>query len=535
MEKRRLQFRLSIPTKIFLGFALIMGAFSFVLIYNSVRLARLYEEVRVINRGLLPLRLTLSEIEGDLRSYSLLLSEPDPVVLRRAIQASQTLFPFPRRINERLTSSAQTIDVLMARNLQALSEEGRFERLPSILEELDNRSEELIRQSESLIRALEDGENDVADEVRRQISDNLVQMQGTLASIARLTGRVVVDAVNWATQQERRNLVTVAVSTLGAMVIALLVMFWSARTLRPLTRLTEGVRKLTEGSYETVDVRARNEIGELAQEFNAMVGALKERDRKLREGGLALERAYEAAVQAERLAAIGRLTSQITHEIRNPLSSLGLNIELLEDELRKPQADFTEASSICRAITGEIDRLTSITDEYLRFARLPMPQKEPTDLNQLLDELVKFHRHELNRANVQVQLDLRDDLPVIHADSGQLRQAILNLVRNAQEAMPDGGLISLTTRREGTHLAITVSDEGNGIEPEAVNRVFDPFFSTKPHGTGLGLALTRQIAVQHDGGIVCHNRESGGTVFTLTLPIPKETNGSPVDCDSEEG
>ena len=222
------------------------------------------------------------------------------------------------------------------------------------------------------------------------------------------------------------------------MLVALFVMFWSARTLRPLTRLTEGVKKLRGGAFETVDITARNEIGVLAGEFNQMVGALLERDRRL-------EHAYKTAIEAERLAAIGRLTSQITHEIRNPLSSIALNIELLEEEIQSTDREPTEAISAMRAITREIDQLTNITEEYLRFARLPRPKTQPEDLNYLVKELMEFHRRELDRSGVEIELKLARELPKVIVDGGQLRQAILNLIRNAQEAMPSGGRIEVMT------------------------------------------------------------------------------------------
>jgi signal transduction histidine kinase len=516
LDNRNPSPRLSIPTKIFLSFSFVLILFSSVLVYNFVRLGRLYEEVTVINRGLVPLRLTLSEIEGDLRSFSVLLSEPDAVVLRSAMTASQALFPFPRRVEERLLTCMAAIEELVAQELAPRQEEV-LERLQMIVEVLLERNAQLREQSARLERALQDEEMEGVESIRGEIATNLRQMQSRIGTLSRLAGRVVADALDWASSQQRRNVLTVAVTTAGAMVVALFVMLWVSRTLRPLTRLTEGVKKLRAGSFETVDVRARNEIGVLADEFNEMVRALQERDRRL-------EHAYSTAVEAERLAAIGRLTIQITHEIRNPLSSIGLNIELLEEEIQADEGNNEEALNAIRAITRQIDQLTGITEEYLRMVRVPTPKTQPEDLNELVRRLVDFHDGELSRAGLEIDLDLDTDLPSVQIDEAQLSQTILNLIRNAKEAMPEGGVIKLLTRFDDNHVELVIEDEGSGIEPEARDRIFDPFFTTKAQGTGLGLPFSRQIVDQHGGSLECSSAGERGTRFTVRLPNPNNVS-----------
>jgi signal transduction histidine kinase len=511
-RRRERRFRLSIPTKIFLGFALVLVLFSSVLVYNFATLGRLYEEVTVINRGLVPLRLTLSELEGDLRSYSLLLATRDPIAMRSAVLASRVLFPVSRRVDLHLNRCRESIRSLEARTL-AIGERGAFERLREVLQTLEGHAASLAEQSVALERALEAEDFDEMTEVREAMLDRLALMQAETASLARQTDLVVVSALEWASERQRRSVLTTAIGTALALIVALLAMVWSARTLRPLTRLTEGVKTLRGGAYETVEVRAKNEIGDLAGEFNEMVRALEERDRRL-------ERAHRVAIEAERLAAIGRLTSQITHEIRNPLSSMALNIELLEEEVQG-EPDPKEAVVLTRAITDEIDRLTSITEDYLRFARLPAPQLSEGDLNEMVKGLLAFHGQELQQAGIEVEADLQEGLPPAAIDEGQLRQALLNLVRNAREAMPHGGRLQLRTRVRGDEIEVLVRDWGGGVNSDALPHIFDPFFTTKSQGTGLGLPLTRQIIRQHGGEIVCRNHPSGGTEFRITLPVSR--------------
>ena len=509
--ERRIRF--SLPTKIFLGFFVVLALFASVLIYNFDRLNRLYEEVTLINRGLVPLRLTLSEMQGDLRSYAVLLAERDPVVLRDALGATHMLSPFPRRIRDRLSTCLSSIEQLEAQELTNRQGE-LFAMLRRTVEDLGRRNQGLATQSDRLMRVIETDDTRELDLVRRELADSLVQMQAETALLNRQTGAIVSNALDWAASQQRRNILTVAISAAVAMGIALLIMLWSARTLRPLTQLTVGVKSLRGGAYQTVDVESRNELGVLAAEFNQMVGALKERD-------VALERAHQTAIESERLATIGRMTSQITHEIRNPLSSIALNIELLQEELQTEHPSSSEAVSTARNITREIDQLTDITEEYLQFARLPAPNKSLEDLNEMIRQLLQFHSHELTQAGVDVVLELDEDLPTVEVDEGQLRQAVLNLVRNAREAMTGGGELRVGTRLCDDNVLVTIHDEGVGIPPDVRERVFDPFFTTKSQGTGLGLPSTRQIITQHGGEIRVWSTKGEGTTFTVSLPSGK--------------
>jgi len=239
----------------------------------------------------------------------------------------------------------------------------------------------------------------------------------------------------------------------------------------------------------------------------------------------------ERLIQTERLAAIGRMAAHVTHEVRNPLSSIGLNVDLLEDEIDDAGE---EARVLLRAIRTEIDRLTGVTEEYLRLARLPAPTQEPEDAGALLRELASFVEPELREAGHDLRVDVgsvddagRDpaDSPRlrVHVDEGQLRQALLNLIRNAKEAMPAPGCIELRAARGDVDdgrpgVRIDVADEGTGISPEARERLFEPFFTTKAVGTGLGLSLTQQIVAAHGGRIACAPRPGGGTVFSVWLP-----------------
>jgi signal transduction histidine kinase len=285
---------------------------------------------------------------------------------------------------------------------------------------------------------------------------------------------------------------------LGALGAALSV--W--RTLRPLRELRVRARQLAGGDYgQRIGLRTRDEIGDLAREFDSMAQALEEREHRL--------------IRSERLATVGRIAAQITHEIRNPLASIGLNAELIADELGATQ---NEARRQLAAISAEVDRLSEITESYLRFVRLPRLKLEREDPAAIVTSATEFARAELSQAGVDLLLMVAPDLPDIAADENQLRQALLNLLRNAKEAMPGGGRIqvALGTGEPG-RVTVSVTDTGGGIPPEHVERVFEPFFSTKAKGTGLGLALVQQILAEHGGRVEVQSSDRG-TTFRLIFP-----------------
>jgi two-component system NtrC family sensor kinase len=279
------------------------------------------------------------------------------------------------------------------------------------------------------------------------------------------------------------------------------------RTLRPLRVLRMQARQIAGGDYgRRMVVPSRDEIGDLAREFDAMGRAIEEREHRL--------------IRSERLATVGRMAAQITHEIRNPLASLGLYVELLGDEL----SEDVEARRLVASIGNEIDRLSEITETYLRFVRLPRPKLEREDLGAVATAVMEFARAELSKGGISLELSVAAGLPEVAADENQIRQALLNLVRNAREAMPSGGKLRVEVGPGGAgQVRMSIADTGSGIPAEHLGNIFEPFFSTKEKGTGLGLALVQQILAEHGGRIEVGSAPGGGTVFTLTLPtLPPE-------------
>ena len=231
------------------------------------------------------------------------------------------------------------------------------------------------------------------------------------------------------------------------------------------------------------------------------------------------EQTREKLVESERLAAIGRLAAQITHEIRNPLSSVALNIELLGDDVEfLPDERQSEARSILKAVGTEVDRLTEITEGYLRYARLPARKTIEGDVGDLLADLCAFSQGEASKEGVMLELRVDDNLPKVPHDPPRLRQAFLNLLRNGMEAAGPGGTVRLCAQKASTGVLVRVEDSGEGVPENVRERLFEPFFTTKSEGTGLGLTLTKEIVADHRGILSLMETDLGGAAFEITLP-----------------
>jgi len=304
---------------------------------------------------------------------------------------------------------------------------------------------------------------------------------------------------------EETALATALALGLAGLAVAGAASLLALRALRPLSVLRVHARRLGGGDYsQRTGVKSNDEIGDLAREFDAMADAIQEREHRL--------------IRSERLATVGRMAAHIAHEVRNPLASIGLNAELLGDEIAERGE---EARRLVTSIVGEVDRLAEITETYLRFARLPRPKLERESLGAIVTSVVEMSRGELAQAGVEVSVEIDPGLPDIAADEAQLRQALINLIRNAREALSGGAVrrLEIVVRGAAGRIAITVHDSGPGIGPANLGKIFDPFFSTKDRGTGLGLALVQQIVVDHGGQIEVTSAPGTGTTFTMTLPV----------------
>jgi signal transduction histidine kinase len=228
-------------------------------------------------------------------------------------------------------------------------------------------------------------------------------------------------------------------------------------------------------------------------------------------------------LQAERLALVGTMAAQVAHEVRNPLGSITLNLDLIQNEIIKlaepGRHSPGESHTLVNEMRNEVHRIQHVIEDYLQFARLPKLQRQPLDLNVFLGQKLAFLAPELERAHVKLHTQFDSALRTVNADAAQLWQATLNLIHNSRDAMPNGGELTISTRRDSGQMLLRVSDTGKGMTEEQVQRVFTPFFTSKKQGTGLGLVLVQQIAIEHGGHIECKSTNGKGSTFTIFLPL----------------
>jgi nitrogen fixation/metabolism regulation signal transduction histidine kinase len=230
----------------------------------------------------------------------------------------------------------------------------------------------------------------------------------------------------------------------------------------------------------------------------------------------------ERLVQTERVAAWRELARRLAHELKNPLFPLQLTVEnLMRARTQSPeQFDevFRESSS---TLLAEISNLKTIIGRFSEFSKMPHPQLQPVQVNELLRGVTKLFQAQLQapgRAAIDCKLDLAESLGTIAADPDLLHRALSNLVLNAMDAMPNGGTLSLRSRRDDGKVILEIADTGSGLTPEECERIFTPYYTSKQHGTGLGLAIVQSVVSDHGGRIRVQSEPGRGTAFVIELP-----------------
>ncbi|MDA3949717.1 MAG: ATP-binding protein [Spirochaeta sp.] len=235
------------------------------------------------------------------------------------------------------------------------------------------------------------------------------------------------------------------------------------------------------------------------------------------------KRGREARLRrAESLASLTTLAAGVAHEIKNPLGSIGIHTQLLQKLVREQSANNLETvESYLGIIEEEIERLNKIVVDFL-FAVRPMDTKlEDNDLNLLVEDLLTFVQYELEQAEIELVRDLDPDLAQLHLDPKYFKQAVLNIIKNAISAMPDGGMLRVSTQQRGDQALLRISDNGIGMSDEVRDKIFEPYFTTHDFGSGIGLTLVYKVVKEHMGDISVISKEGHGTTFTITLPVPQ--------------
>lgn len=230
-------------------------------------------------------------------------------------------------------------------------------------------------------------------------------------------------------------------------------------------------------------------------------------------------RSTEKTIESERLNALTLLAAGVAHEIGNPLNSLHIHLQLMERQVKKlnpaERGPLQESIQIARS---EISRLDSIVSQFLRAIRPSKPQLQSENVNAILDEAVRFFAPEIEARDIVVEQERRSDLPLLELDRDQMKQAFYNVIKNSFEAMKRRGILRIRTDIDGTHVLVSFTDTGGGMSAESLGRVFEPYFTTKAAGSGLGLLIVRRIVREHGGELAIQSDEGKGLTLTIRLP-----------------
>lgn len=307
---------------------------------------------------------------------------------------------------------------------------------------------------------------------------------------------------------KRRSATTISlVATSGVLLVAIVGIIIAGNITAPVKQLVEVTEQIAAGDLTAeATVKTRDEIGALANSFNQMTGELR--------------RSRDKLVQSEKLAAVGQLAAGIAHEIRNPLTSIKMIVQLLRRRFREDEA----GQESVQAVLDEINRLEIIINGLLDFARPMEVVLRPTDVADVINDVLKIMEADLRHRKIKLAKNMDETLPKVMLDANRMKQVFMNVILNSMQAMPEGGTLAIAVTSGGSvssHrvVRVEISDTGVGMSQAVLAHVFEPFFSTRSGGTGLGLANVKKIMEQHGGSIQIESTEKQGTKVNIGLEV----------------
>ncbi len=363
------------------------------------------------------------------------------------------------------------------------------------------------------------------DEIRRNIRMNWQIKTMLPVVLALLNGLLlfIVASSSFDDPERHSILIIASIGALGICVVLIVTLALVVR--RPMLELQEKIQRVSDGDLNaTVSFARRNDdIGDLGRNFNTMVSQLREsRDE--------IERLHRTQMtRAEHAATLGELAAGLAHEIRNPLAGIAGVMDIVGRDL--PAS--SPAQEVVKDVREEVLRINRIISDLLETARPKPPDCQLADLNQTVEHAVTVARQQVLTKPIKIQCVKMPDLPPIPHDTGQIHQVLLNLVLNAIQALDGPGSVTVRIDIQGPLAAVAVQDTGPGISPETLPNIFRPFFTTKGHGTGLGLSLAKRIAEDHGGALNVVSKVGHGSTFTLLLPFTRGTFVTPRDGEKE--
>jgi signal transduction histidine kinase len=304
---------------------------------------------------------------------------------------------------------------------------------------------------------------------------------------------------------------TMFLAALAATIIGCIIaLYFSLSIVKPVSRLASATTRIARGDWESkLPIDSMDEVGQLTDSFNKMSESLIEKRKEL-------EATYKELSKQERMAEIGNFSMMIAHELKNPLGIIKGSIDIIAKEGVKAQVSRT----MMGYIQDEVKRLNRLVEDFLSFARPNPAHKSFVDINHVVNKIVSLiPLPEFKEKEIALTVQLAEDIAEVNVDEHQIYQALVNIFNNAVQAIPHQGEITVKTESAPDGILITIMDTGDGISDEEKEKVFEPFFTKKQSGTGLGLAVVRKIIDNHKGNVTITAREGGGTIFSVGLPI----------------
>jgi signal transduction histidine kinase len=508
--------------KIIIGFSIIILIFISSTLYINIELNYVNKKLTLLNKGYVLFIKNLSKIQTTLSG--------DRKILEKIIKDEKTKKNFKLFILNRYKK--HPIDQLFAKSLQeinSLLDKNSFYDAKKFYNFAKIELNILQNYYDNNVKACSEYINDESTKENCQNSMNRLVVR--VSYLNRVADKKLSElSINLEDILKKITIYNSIFMGLSAIIIVIIFIFLFM-LISPIKKLMNAIYLINKGDYShRVEMNSTGEVAVLVDSFNDMIQVLKNRDEQIKNQQKSLEEHHKNEIniknkllEVERLASIGKISAQIAHEIRNPLNSINLNTDIIGDEIFSDDFNPFEIKPLFEHIKIEIERLNSITEKYLRLAKEPDLQLETSDIVKLLNDVFELMSVEFKKKGIFLEKDFKLDSFLLEIDKNIIKSVFINILKNSLEASSKNGSVIVSIdkvlRSENNFLKIIVKDAGIGISDKDKENIFNPFFTTKKYGTGIGLFTVKEGILKHNGEIDFNSEFSKGTEFIIYLPI----------------